>query len=586
MGCHSVAVQEISDANKIKILLMGNPNVGKSVIFSKLTGVHVDSSNYAGTTVDYTVGDVNFGSGQGVIIDVPGTYSLEATSEAERVAISLLEEGADVIICVLDATNLERNLDLAFRLKEYPIPIVYSLNLVDVAERQGIKIDVDKLAKELGSPVIPTVAIKNVGLRKLMTTAIKLSKERKEAEPKLEDEERWDKIKEIVNKVQIQIEKEELTFIEKLENWTIQPWPGIPIALLVLVLSLGIVVGGGKALRALILLPLVRDVIQPLLAKIVSLVIPAGIVRNILVGEFGILVIGIEWPFALILPYVFLFYVVFSFLEDSGYLPRIGVLADGVLRRIGIQGGNIIPMMLGYGCAVPAIIGTRAANSYKERVMVAALVSFAIPCASQSGAFFALLGDKSIFSLIFVYLVSIFAMLSVGNLLNKIIPGKSQPLLLEVPNLLLPDKDAFKKKLKLRMKSFLVDAEGPMLIGIIIAAIIAETSLLNGISKLITPLVEGWLGLPKEASLALLLGIIRREMAVLPLLELNLNTLQLTVGSIVALFYLPCLSVFGVLAKEFSVKWALFVGLITTTSAFVFGGLVNYIGSIIMGLIG
>lgn len=419
-----------------------------------------------------------------------------------------------------------------------------------------------------------------------MTTAIKLSKERKEAEPKLEDEERWDKIKEIVNKVQIQIEKEELTFIEKLENWTIQPWPGIPIALLVLVLSLGIVVGGGKALRALILLPLVRDVIQPLLAKIVSLVIPAGIVRNILVGEFGILVIGIEWPFALILPYVFLFYVVFSFLEDSGYLPRIGVLADGVLRRIGIQGGNIIPMMLGYGCAVPAIIGTRAANSYKERVMVAALVSFAIPCASQSGAFFALLGDKSIFSLIFVYLVSIFAMLSVGNLLNKIIPGKSQPLLLEVPNLLLPDKDAFKKKLKLRMKSFLVDAEGPMLIGIIIAAIIAETGLLNGISKLITPLVEGWLGLPKEASLALLLGIIRREMAVLPLLELNLNTLQLTVGSIVALFYLPCLSVFGVLAKEFSVKWALFVGLITTTSAFVFGGLVNYIGSIIMGLIG
>lgn len=586
MGCHSVAVQEISDANKIKILLMGNPNVGKSVIFSKLTGVHVDSSNYAGTTVDYTVGDVNFGSGQGVIIDVPGTYSLEATSEAERVAISLLEEGADVIICVLDATNLERNLDLAFRLKEYPIPIVYSLNLVDVAERQGIKIDVDKLAKELGSPVIPTVAIKNVGLRKLMTTAIKLSKERKEAEPKLEDEERWDKIKEIVNKVQIQIEKEELTFIEKLENWTIQPWPGIPIALLVLVLSLGIVVGGGKALRALILLPLVRDVIQPLLAKIVSLVIPAGIVRNILVGEFGILVIGIEWPFALILPYVFLFYVVFSFLEDSGYLPRIGVLADGVLRRIGIQGGNIIPMMLGYGCAVPAIIGTRAANSYKERVMVAALVSFAIPCASQSGAFFALLGDKSIFSLIFVYLVSIFAMLSVGNLLNKIIPGKSQPLLLEVPNLLLPDKDAFKKKLKLRMKSFLVDAEGPMLIGIIIAAIIAETGLLNGISKLITPLVEDWLGLPKEASLALLLGIIRREMAVLPLLELNLNTLQLTVGSIVALFYLPCLSVFGVLAKEFSVKWALFVGLITTTSAFVFGGLVNYIGSIIMGLIG
>lgn len=586
MGCHQAGPQEKGRDGKIKILLMGNPNVGKSVVFSKLTGVHVDSSNYAGTTVDYTVGDIRFGNEEGIMIDVPGTYSLEATSEAERVAVSLLEEGADVIICVLDATHLERNLDLAYRLKEYPIPVVYSLNLMDVAERQGIRIDVDKLSEELGSPVIPTVAIKNRGLRELMQTAIKLSKEKKEPEPKLEDEERWRRIREIVAKVQSEVEQEELTFIQKLEDWTIQPWPGIPIAFLVLVVSLGIVVGVGKALRAVILLPLVRQVIVPFLSKIVSSIVPAGILRNVLVGEYGILVIGIEWPFALILPYVLLFYIVFSFLEDSGYLPRIGVLADGVLRKIGIQGGNIIPMMLGYGCAVPAILGTRAANTQKERLMVASLVSFAIPCASQSGAFFALLGDRSIFALIFVYLMSIIAMLAVGTMLNRIIPGASQPILLEVPNLLLPDKDAFKKKLKLRMKHFMIDAEAPMLIGIVIAAIIAETGILNEFSKLIYPLVEGWLGLPKEASLSLLLGIIRRELAVLPLLEMNLSTLQLTVGAIVALFYLPCLSVFGVLANEFSVKSALFIGLITIVSAFVFGGLVNQIGSIILGVVG
>lgn len=586
MGCHQAGPQEKASDGKIKILLMGNPNVGKSVVFSKLTGVHVDSSNYAGTTVDYTVGDIRFGNKEGIMIDVPGTYSLEATSEAERVAVSLLEEGADVIICVLDATHLERNLDLAYRLKEYPIPVVYSLNLMDVAERQGIRIDVDKLSEELGSPVIPTVAIKNRGLRELMQTAIKLSKEKKEPEPKLEDEERWRRIREIVAKVQSEVEQEELTFIQKLEDWTIQPWPGIPIAFLVLVVSLGIVVGVGKALRAVILLPLVRQVIVPFLSKIVSSIVPAGILRNVLVGEYGILVIGIEWPFALILPYVLLFYIVFSFLEDSGYLPRIGVLADGVLRKIGIQGGNIIPMMLGYGCAVPAILGTRAANTQKERLMVASLVSFAIPCASQSGAFFALLGDRSIFALIFVYLMSIIAMLAVGTMLNRIIPGASQPILLEVPNLLLPDKDAFKKKLKLRMKHFMIDAEAPMLIGIVIAAIIAETGILNEFSKLIYPLVEGWLGLPKEASLSLLLGIIRRELAVLPLLEMNLSTLQLTVGAIVALFYLPCLSVFGVLANEFSVKSALFIGLITIVSAFVFGGLVNQIGSIILGVVG
>ena len=274
-------------------------------------------------------------------------------------------------------------------------------------------------------------------------------------------------------------------------------------------------------MRALVLLPLVRDVIQPFLTNIVSLLVPPGIFRNLLVGEFGIFIIGIEWPFALILPYVFLFYIVFSFLEDSGFMPRIAVLADGVFRRIGIQGGNIIPIMLGYGCAVPAILGSRTANTYKERLIVAALVSFAVPCASQSAAFFALLGDRSVAALAFVYLLSILMGLFVGYVMNRMVPGKSQPMLLEVPNLLWPDKEAFKKKLKIRMKGFLVDAEGPMLMGIIIASLIAETGVLNEFSKLIGPLVEGWLGLPKEASLSLLLGIIRRNWR-LPLLELNL----------------------------------------------------------------
>ncbi|NLZ54019.1 MAG: ferrous iron transporter B [Thermoanaerobacteraceae bacterium] len=585
MKCHSSHPNQrnISD-EKIKILLMGNPNVGKSVIFSKLTGVHVNSSNYAGTTVDYTIGDVSFGRQQGVMIDVPGVYSLEATSEAERVAVSLLEEGADVIICVLDATHLERNLDLAYQLKEYSIPIVYSLNLVDVAKRQGINIDADKLSEELGAPVIPTVAIKNTGLMELLRTSMNLAKEESVPGPKLSDEERWDEIRAIVSRVQTKVDNG-VTFIEVLEDKTIQPWPGLPLALLALVISLGVVIGGGKALRALVLLPLVRDVIQPMLTNIVSLIIPAGIFRNLLVGDYGILIIGIEWPLALILPYVFLFYIVFSFLEDSGYMPRIAVLADGVLRRIGIQGGNIIPLMLGYGCAVPAILGSRVANSYKERIIVAALVSFAIPCASQSAAFFSLLGDRSIPALVFVYLLSILVGLLVGIVVNRIVPGRSQPMLLEVPNLLWPDRDAFKKKIKLRMKNFLIDAEGPMMIGIVIASVIAETGILNEFSKLIGPLVEGWLGLPREASLSLLLGIIRRELAVLPLLEMNLNTLQLIVGSVIALFYLPCLSVFGVISKEFSLKVAILIGVATITSAFLFGGLINQLGSLILGVI-
>lgn len=563
---------------------MGNPNVGKSVVFSKLTGVHVNSSNYVGTTVDFAVGDIDFEGQKGVMIDVPGVYSLEATSDAERVAVELLREGADVIICVLDATHLERNLYLAYQLKEYSIPIVFSLNLLDVAKRQGIQIDVAKLSQELGAPVIPTVAVKNTGLRELIKASLAMAKEKVMPGPKLSEEERWAKIQEVVAKVQTKVEKKK-SLIEVLEEKTIQPWPGIPLALLVMVLSLGVVVGGGKALRALVLLPLVRDVIQPLLTDLISLVIPAGILRNLLVGDYGILIIGIEWPFALILPYVFLFYLVFSFLEDTGYLPRIAVLVDGVFRRMGIQGGNIIPLMLGFGCAVPAILGSRAANTYKERIMVAAMVSFAIPCASQSAAFMSLLGERSIIALIFVYLLAMLVAFTVGLIVNKIVPGRSQAMILEVPNLLLPDGQAFLKKLKLRLKHFFVDAEGPMLLGIVIASVIVETGILNEVSRLIAPLVQGWLGLPREASLALLLGIIRRELAVLPLLELDLNTLQLIVGSVMALLYLPCLSVFAVLTKEFSVKVASAIVVVTVISAFIFGGIINQLGGLILGLL-
>lgn len=581
MSCHQGPGNVDVEIGDIKVLLMGNPNVGKSVVFSKLTGVHVESSNYAGTTVDYTVGNLQFGSQKGVMIDVPGTYSLTATSEAEEVAVRLLNEGADIIICVLDATNLERNLDLALQLKSYDIPVIYSLNLVDVAERQGIQIDAKALEEELGAPVIPTVAIKNKGLQELLDMSYQMIKTKPVEIISLSQNERWDKAQKITQKVEKKVFKE-ATFLEKLGDWTVKPFPGWIIAFFVLIFSLGVVVGGGKALRSLILLPLINDGIVPLLTSIVSKVIGPGIIRNLLVGEFGILVKGIEWPFALILPYVLLFYIVFSFLEDSGYLPRIGVLADGLLRKLGIQGGNIIPILMGYGCAVPAILGTRAATSKKERLMVAGLVSFAVPCASQSGAFFALLGDRSIIVLIGVYFISFLAIVAVGLIMDWVIPGKTQPMLLEIPNLLMPDRKAFGKKLKIRMKHFLVEAEVPMLLGIMFAALVAETGLLQSASEWIKPIVEVWLGLPAEASLSLMLGIIRRELAVLPLLELNLNTLQLLVGSVVALFYLPCLSVFAVLAKEFSFKIAFAIGIITVIAAFFFAGIINQIGQLVM----
>lgn len=587
MSCHVQEAQITTSDGEIKVLLMGNPNVGKSVIFSKLTGMNVIASNYAGTTVTFTQGAISFQGKKGQLIDVPGTYSLEATSQAEEVAVQMLErEVADVIICVLDATNLERNLNLALQLRRYNYPVVFALNLMDVAEQQGIKIDTKALAEALGTVVIPTVAIRNIGLREIIKETWRLSNEKQKVEPlePMTQDERWKRVGQIINRVQ-QLEDRQPTFLERFGDALIRPFPGIPFAILILALVLGIVVGVGKAIRAVALLPLLNNLYVPFISSLVSKFVSEGILYNVLVGEYGILIKGIEWPVALILPYVFLFYIALSFLEDSGYLPRLAVLVDGVLQRIGVQGGNIVPMIMGYGCAVPAILGTRAATTHKERVMVAAMVSLAVPCVAQTGAFISLLGDRSILVLISVYLISLVAIFIAGKTLNKILPGKTDPILIEIPNLLMPDRQAYFKKVMMRTKHFMIEAEVPMLLGIAFAALVAETGALNAVGVYIEPIIEGWLGLPKEATIGLILGVIRRELAVLPLLDLNLSTLQLLVGAVVALFYLPCLSVLGVLIKEFKLKTALLIGLSTFVIAIFVGGLINQVGSLILAFI-
>jgi ferrous iron transport protein B len=566
----------------LRILLFGNPNVGKSVIFSQLTGHEVIASNYAGTTVTYCSGRTRLDGLEIEVTDVPGIYSLAASSGAEEVALGLLREPGRVLISVLDATNLTRSLELGLQLKALGRPLVFALNMVDVAKQRGITVDVDALARELGCPVVPTVAVRKRGVKEVLQAAVaaaakgtKANEAKVNAGAHRSPEEVWAEAARIVAAVQT-IEPHRPTFWERLAEAMIRPFPGVLIALLVLVVSLGIVAGGGRALRAVIFLPLVNDVYAPFITDLVSSLIGEGIIRNILIGDFGLLIKGIEWPFALILPYVFLFYIVLSFLEDTGYLPRLGILLDALMRRIGIEGGGIIPMLMGYGCAVPAILGSRNATSYKQRLITAALVTLAVPCASQTGAFIALLGDRSVPVLLAVYAISLVAIFCCGLFLNRVVAGKSSSILLEVPNLLWPNAQALGKKIWIRTKHFMLEAEIPMLLGIAAAAIIAETGVLVSFSRMVEPVIVNWLGLPREASLLLILGIIRRELAVLPMLEMDLTTLELLVGSVVSLFYLPCLAVLGVLIREFGLKIAMVIGLSTIAFALFFGGLINH----------
>ena len=585
-----------------RILLMGNPNVGKSIFFTELTGIHAISSNYAGTTVSFMEGRVKLGDKGYNLVDVPGTYSLSPTSEAETVAASFMKEGAAAVICVLDASNLERNLHLALELKAFNIPIVYTLNLMDVAERHGIAIDTERLSRELGGPVIPTVAVKTHGLGDLKD-ALAAILSNPPADPcyldnpseetiekctmcpacALKDtgEETWEKARRIANNV-ITKNPSSPGFLDRLGEAMMRPMPGLPIAVLVMLVSIAVVVFGGRGLRAGALLPLVNGVIVPFFRNLFSSFIPEGIFLNVLIGEFGIFVISFEWILALIFPYVLMFYVVFTFLEDTGFLPRMSVLFDNVMRNLGVQGGSLIHIIMGFGCAVPAIIGSRAATSRKERIVISAAICFAIPCISQTGAIIALLGAYSWWMMPAMFLFALCLFVVVTLIAGKFVKGRVDPLLLEIPNLLMPNGRSYGRKIATRMKHFLREAEIPMMIAILIAALLSETGLLAAIAIHAQPIVSVWLGLPEDAVIALILGIIRREMSVAPLLALDLNALQAFVGGAVSLMYLPCLSVFAILAKEFKVRVAVIISVSTVFVAIFTGGLINRVVSLFM----
>jgi len=387
-----------------------------------------------------------------------------------------------------------------------------------------------------------------------------------------------------------------------------------------LVLLVGVVVFGGRGLRApLIMLTdgLIIPFFRNLFETIFAFFIPEGghlcyrylywgaegfatavrtvvgngydvscgaacIFLNILIGEYGIFVISFQWIIALILPYVFSFYLGVSFLEDSGYLPRVSVLFDNVMRKLGVQGGSLIHVFLALGCAVPAIIGSRTATTRKERLVIATVICFAIPCISQIGALIALM---SVFSwwmapLMLLFALSLFVVTAL--VAGKIIKGRVDPLIIEVPNLLMPNPKAYFRKLMIRMKHFMVEAEIPMLAAVFFAAVLAGTGLLNHVAVYAQPVVSGWLGMPEEAVVALILGIVRREMSVAPLLALNLTYLQAFIAGVVSLMYLPCISVFGVLSKEFKIRVAVVIFVGTVISALFVGGLINQIARLFM----
>jgi len=564
-----------------KILLVGNPNVGKSALFCRLTGINVIASNYPGTTVEFTKGYLILEGEKIELIDVPGTYTLEPTTPAEEVAVRMLKEG-DTVINVVDATNLERNLNLTLQLIKRKVPMVVVLNMWDDTKHKGITINVEKLEKTLGVPVVPTCAVTGEGIKELYDRLASA----KAGTVECEESERWGKIGEIVSEVQT-LSHRHHTFWERLGDISIKPATGIPIALITAFLSFKIIRFIGEGLIGFVFEPVFEKLWAPLMMKLSSL-LGSGFLKEILIGKLiegkidfvesmGLLTTGIFVPIAMVLPYVFSFYLVLSFLEDSGYLPRLGVLVDTFMHKVGLHGLAIIPMLLGLGCNVPGALATRVLETKRERFIAATLMAIAVPCMAQIAMIVGLIGKYGAHALALVFGTLFIVWVILGVFQNWLIKGDSPEIFVEIPPYRLPYFGALFKKVWMRIKWFIQDAVPFVMLGVLIVNIFYSLGVINFLGKIFAPFITGILGLPHEAVAALIIGFLRKDVAVGMLAPLGLTMKQLVIASVVLTMYFPCIATFTVLAKELGVRGMVKATLIMIVATFLVGAAMNLI---------
>jgi len=564
-----------------RILLVGNPNVGKSVIFSNLTGVNVACSNYPGTTVEYCAGRRRVGDEKVEVIDVPGAYSLEPTSKAEEVAVEMIE-GGDVIVDVVDATNLERNLFLTLQLLERGKPVVVALNIWDETRHKGIDIDVDELEEMLGVPVVPTAGRSGYGLDRLLA---RLGEAKAPGRRKTTDDERWKLIGKIVARTQ-KLRHRHHTFLESLEDASIHPVGGFFVAAGVIALSFFIVRVVGESLIGYVLDPFFQTVYLPLVDVVSEQTVSNDFLHSILIGNlvdghidflqsFGLLTTALYVPVAMVLPYVVAFYFVLGILEDIGYLPRLAILLDGFMHKIGLHGYTVIPTLLGLGCNVPALLATRILDSKRERFIVATLISIAVPCVSLQAMIVGLLGHYGMRYVAFVYAVLFIVWLALGFIMKALTRGILPALLIEIPPYRPPHLHALLVKFRMRTFGFLKEALPVVLVGVAVINLLYAMGVLESMANLTAPVVTRVLGLPKEAVLAVVVGFLRKDIGVGMLAPLGLSVKQLIIGSTTLAMFFPCIATFVVMFKELGpADTVKAIGVMVATSLIV-GGVLN-----------
>jgi ferrous iron transport protein B len=313
-----------------------------------------------------------------------------------------------------------------------------------------------------------------------------------------------------------------------------------------------------------------------------------GFWHDILVGKLingqidyfqslGLLSTGLYIEFGVVIPYIVAFYFILGILEDIGYLPRLAVLMDTLLHRLGLHGYAIIPTILGFGCNVPAIMATRMLESRRERFIAATLISIAVPCAALQAMIVGLVGQQGIQYVAIVYGSLFVSWIIIGLILNRVVKGFSPEIIMEIPPYRFPPWRVIGDKLWLRVSSFIKEALPIVLGAVVVVNILYMLNVFNYIANIAAPVINGLLGLPKETVVALAVGFLRKDVAMGMLAPLGLTAKQLVISSTLLAMSFPCVATFAILARELGIRDMLKATGIMIVSALIVGCLLNLI---------
>jgi ferrous iron transport protein B len=643
LSCHGPPIRGKSHTD-FQVALAGNPNVGKSALFNRLTGLTAITANYPGKTVELNIGVVKHRRSKFTLTDLPGTYGLDAVSEDQSVAKeALLFEHYAAVIAVVDSANMERNLYQVLQLIDLGLPIIVALNMVDHAARNGIVVDASKLEQLLGVSVVPIVAITGQGVRKLLDAIITVATgssatlERRarfayaysdlvgkfcesvrdlnanpslralppgfqsrliegdaEIEAILKRAPDGRKIVELANALRTAIEIKEnqpaqLVFTQERQriaqqiaeestrpikmregaallgrHYAVWPPTAIPLMFGVIIGVFAFMFFVGGFLSDLIS-GLWGSLISPALRLMAYGALGNGIAAGILLwGIDG----GILAALSVGVPYVLTFYLVLAILEDTGYLGNVAYITDNAMRKLGLQGRSIIPLIMGLGCNVPAIMATRVLTTRRERVLASTLITLT-PCSARIavvlGAVAYIVGWQYAVA---VFLIDLAVIGAIGKALSLVLPGESSGLVMEMFPFHMPSLRSILSKTWFRFKAFVFVAFPVVIAGSVFLGGLFELGFLNTLTEISGPTLYAIVGLPPVAAIALILGILRKELTLQLLVALavmqygasahNLTVFmspaQLFVFAIVVTLYFPCVATMSLLGKEMGWK--------------------------------